>query len=91
MAPETSRRLCEWLGVDHVPFPPERVNESHGGLAAIHQRLPFLSRMPYGIKSALRPLAKYLPGKSKPVLSPEDAQMIREQYAESNARTEALI
>ena len=29
----SSQRLCEWLGVEHIPFPAQRVNESHGGLA----------------------------------------------------------
>ncbi len=91
MAPETSETLCRWLGVDHIPFPVERVNESHAGLAQLHQRLPWLSSLPFGIKSALKPLTRFIPRKRQPVLSENEREMIRNQYADSNERTKELL
>ncbi len=91
MHPLTSRALCRWLDVEHVPFGPRRVNESHAGVARLHRRLPFLSALPHGLKSALKPLVRLIPGKYNSVLSDDDQQMIRETYKESNARTEALL
>ena len=91
MNPETSKRLCRWLGIDHVPFPPQRVNESHAVVSRLHQKLPFLSALPHGVKSALKPLTRFIPGKRTPVLSDADVQMIRENYEQSNARTRALL
>lgn len=91
MQPETSRRLCQWLGVDHIPFPPRRVNESHAAVTRIHKALPFLSSMPHGVKSALKPLARFIPGKRQAILSPDEQQMIHDHYRESNERTEILL
>lgn len=91
MDPLTSRALCRWLDVEHVPFAPRRINESHAGVAKIHRRLPFLSALPHGVKSALKPLTRFIPGKRNPVLSHDDVQMIREQYEDSNKRTEILL
>jgi Sulfotransferase family len=91
MEPRTSLLLCRWLGVDHIPFPSKRVNESHAGVTRLHQWLPFLSRMPFSVKSALKPLARFVPGKHAAVLYDEDKQMIRELYEESNKRTEVLL
>jgi len=91
MRPATSHALCRWLGVEHIPFPKQRVNESHSGVAALHRKLPFLSAMPHSIKSALKPLARFIPGKHTPVLSYDDRLMIHEMYKESNERTAALI
>jgi hypothetical protein len=91
MLPATSWSLCRWLGIDHVPFAPRRINESHAGLSRLHQRLPFLSGLPHGVKAALKPLAKFIPGKHEAVLSDEDAKMIRETYQASNQRTEELL
>ncbi len=91
MAPETSITLCRWLGVDHIPFPMERVNESHAGLAQLHQRLPWLSSLPFGVKSALKPLTRFIPRKRQPVLSNDEREMIRDQYAASNERTKVLL
>ncbi len=87
----SSQLLCQWLGVKHIPFPPNRVNESHAGLAALHRKLPFLSAMPHGVKSALKPLTRFLPGKHSPVLSDDDKAMIREMYEASNERTKHLV
>ncbi len=91
MEPETSIKLCHWLGVDHVPFPAKRINESHAALAAIHRRVGFLSRLPHPVKSALKPLTRFIPGKRKAVLFEEDKQMIRELYKDSNARVERFL
>lgn len=91
MAPRTSWQLCRWLGVDHIPFAPRRVNESHAGLLRLHRALPFLSGLPHGIKSALKPLVKFVPGKRRAVLSAADEAMIRELYQESNARTASML
>ncbi len=91
MAPVTSETLCRWLGVDHIPFPPQRVNESHAELAQLHQRLPWLSSLPFGIKSALKPLTRFIPRKRQPVLSEDEQEMIRDQYAASNERTKELL
>lgn len=91
MEPDTAKRLCQWLGVKHIPFPQQRVNESHANLAHIHRRLPFLSRMPHSVKSALKPLSRFIPGKHNAVLSAEDQEMIRGIYQESNKRTKALL
>ncbi len=88
---QSSRELCDWLGVDHVPFPVKRINESHAGLAAIHRRLPFLSALPHPMKSALKPLTRFIPGKRAAVLSEDDKEMIRETYEASNERTKHLI
>ncbi len=91
MDPLTSQAVCRFLGVDHVPFAPRRVNESHAVVAKIHQRLPFLSRLPHGIKSALKPLAHRLPGMQLSILCDADKQMIRETYEASNERTKQLL
>jgi hypothetical protein len=91
MEPATAWQLCRWLGVKHIPFGPRRVNESHAGVAKLHRRLPFLSRMPHGVKSALKPLVRFIPGKHWVALSEDDAKMIREQYEASNERTKALL
>lgn len=91
MALETSQNLCRWLGVSHVPFPNFRVNESHSGLAALHQKLPFLSAMPFGVKAALKPLVKYLPGKHSQTIDDEYRNYIAYIYKESNQRTEAML
>ncbi len=91
MDPITSRALCRWLGVEHFPFAPRRINESHATVAKIHRRLGFLSRLPHGVKSALKPLTQFIPGKHNAVLSDNDQQMIRETYQASNERTEALL
>ncbi len=91
MNPTTSRALCRWLNVDHIPFSPRRINESHTGVALLHRRLPFLSALPHGLKSALKPLTRFIPGKHQAVLSFDDEQMIRETYRETNKRTEALL
>ena len=87
----SSQRLCEWLGVEHIPFPAQRVNESHAGLARIHQRMPFLSALPFSVKSALKPLSRFIPGKHQPVLSSDEQEMIRSMYRESNERTKAIL
>ncbi len=91
MASETSETLCRWLGVDHIPFPTQRVNESHAGLAQLHQRLPWLSSLPFGIKSALKPLTRLIPGKRQPVLDDEWRNYITVCYAASNERTKELL
>ena len=91
MNPTTSRQLCRWLGVDHIPFPKQRVNESHAGVTRLHRWLPFLSAMPFGVKAALKPLTRFIPGKHKAVLSGDERAMIREHYRESNERTEQLL
>ncbi len=91
MEPTTSRALCRWLNVDHVPFAPRRVNESHAGVAKLHRRLPFLSALPHGVKSALKPLTRFVPGKHRAVISDDDKQMIRETYEASNERTDQLL
>ncbi len=91
MEPTTSRALCRWLGVDHVPFGPRRINESHAGVARIHKRLPFLSAMPQYVKSALKPLVRFVPGKHNAILSDDDKAMIRETYEASNERTKDLL
>ncbi len=88
---DSSWMLCRWLGVDHVPFPQARVNESHATVAKIHRHLPFLSAMPHGVKSALKPLSRFIPGKRAAVLSDDDKQMIRETYEASNERTKHLV
>ncbi len=91
MEPTTSRALCRWLGIDHIPFSPRRVNESHAGVATIHRRLPFLSGLPHGVKSALKPLSRFVPGKRNPIVSEADQAMIRETYEASNERTDQLL
>lgn len=91
MKPGTAWALCRWLGVDHIPFGPRRINESHAGVARLHQRIPFLSALPHGLKSALKPLVRLIPGKYNSVLSDDDIAMIRETYKESNARTATLL
>ncbi len=88
---QSAQELCDWLNVDHVPFPESRVNESHAGLAAIHRRIGFLSRLPHPVKSALKPLTRFIPGKRNAVLYEEDKAMIRELYEDSNVRTERLL
>ena len=88
---QSSEVLCKWLKVFHVPFPPKRVNESHAGLARLHRRLPFMSSLPHGVKSVLKPLTRLLPGKHQPILTMSERQMIRETYESSNQRTEALL
>ncbi len=88
---QSSKFLCSWLGVDHVPFPAQRVNESHAGMLRIHRALPFLSALPHGVKSALKPLSRFIPGKRSAVLSDDDKQMIRETYEASNERTKLLV
>ncbi len=91
MNPTTSRALCRWLGVDHIPFPKQRINESHAGVLQLHRALPFLSTLPHGVKSALKPFTRFIPGKRSAVLSEDDQQMIRETYEASNERTEQLL
>lgn len=91
MVPRTAHRLCNWLGVDHVAFPPKRINESHAGLTRLHQWLPFLSSMPHNVKSTLKPFTKFIPGKRRSVLSRDDEEMIATHYEESNRRTHLLL
>ncbi len=88
---QSSELLCRWLGVEHVPFPPERINESHALVAAIHRNMPYLTSLPHGIKSALKPLTRFIPGKRNTVLSSSDQAMIREHYEASNERTRILL
>ena len=91
MAPETSMMLCAWLGIEHIPFPQQRVNESHAAMAQVHRRLPFLSSLPHSIKSALKPLTRFIPGKRQPVLSEDDQELIHDLYQRSNRRADSLL
>lgn len=88
---QSSELLCRWLGINHMPFPANRENESHAGLASMHRRFPWASSLPVGVKSLLKPLSRFLPGKRHAVLSPTEIAMIREQYEDSNERTRALL
>jgi len=91
MQPGTLDHLAKWLGVEPIPFVIKRANESNATLSKLHRRLPFLSAMPLGIKSALRPLAMMLPNKRGSLLSAKEEQMIREIYRASNMRTAPLL
>lgn len=89
--PDTLCRLCQWLGVDYIPFPAKRANETNASLSRLHRLFPFLSALPLGMKSALRPLAMLLPNKRGSLLSAKEEEMIRELYKESNEITDKLI
>jgi hypothetical protein len=85
------RQLCGFVGIEFVPFPPQRVNTGHANLARLHRTLPFISKLPWELKQLLHPLKPFIPGRKGSLLTKEQVLQIREKYAISNTRTKKLL
>jgi hypothetical protein len=85
-------QLCSYLGIGERPLPTNPANEgSSAKVSRVRHALPIIDSLPQGVRAVGKTLLALLPVSNAMMISEPEAAALRRKYADSNARTEALL